>query len=413
MVEVVEPQRVYCAGPWMDGVEVDPVYVPNAGPVYLGSLGAGEGLHQMEYHVLPPGAQISAGEPVGLMPQSVHGHGELFQGSIVVERGAGHGVCVAEERPVSGKCHRKMQKRKPETPGSETSGSDVLAQAPRVDARCDVAHCHGLASDDTSQENEGVANEATLCMNLANCAQSASQRECVDFDFSALVEVARCEETCKHTGRKSGSSHFLGVSKHRKSGRFEAHVWMPEKSRQAYLGGFKCAMAAACAYDIVAIKVKGDSTTTNFRKKLYSPHSDWIQSTSLEEIIAHIRRHSGGFSRGHSKYRGVTQHPNGRWEARIGVGTKSHIYLGLYKCQQSAAKHYDEALVRLKGLSAATNFPLRGYSEQIAENRAMMSKSTSGELQYPLMNRKTAVEWIKHGNSQRVSQVKKCKIDKH
>lgn len=43
----------------------------------------------------------------------------------------------------------------------------------------------------------------------------------------------------------------------------------------------------------------------------YQPYRAWIKSISLAEIISHIRRQSRGFSRGHSKFRGVTQHPNG------------------------------------------------------------------------------------------------------
>ncbi len=42
------------------------------------------------------------------------------------------------------------------------------------------------------------------------------------------------------------------------------------------------------------------------------------------------RRQSQGFSRGTSTFRGVTHHPSGRWEARIGVPGSKHIYLGLF-----------------------------------------------------------------------------------
>ena len=39
---------------------------------------------------------------------------------------------------------------------------------------------------------------------------------------------------------------------------------------------------------------------------------------SKEEFIHILRRQSTGFSRGSSKYRGVTLHKCGRWEARMG-----------------------------------------------------------------------------------------------
>jgi AP2-like factor (euAP2 lineage) len=39
---------------------------------------------------------------------------------------------------------------------------------------------------------------------------------------------------------------------------------------------------------------------------------------STEELVLSLRRQSKGFQRGTSKFRGVTRHQKGRWEARIG-----------------------------------------------------------------------------------------------
>lgn len=50
--------------------------------------------------------------------------------------------------------------------------------------------------------------------------------------------------------------------------RYEAHLWIPKKGKQVYLGGFNTQRAAACAYDIGALKVKGENAKTNFRKEL-------------------------------------------------------------------------------------------------------------------------------------------------
>lgn len=50
---------------------------------------------------------------------------------------------------------------------------------------------------------------------------------------------------------------------------------------------------------------------------------------------------------------------------------KRHLYLGVYATEDLAALHYDRALVRLKGKSATTNFPIRNYAEEAEQNELM------------------------------------------
>jgi len=45
-----------------------------------------------------------------------------------------------------------------------------------------------------------------------------------------------------------------GVTRHRRSGRYEAHLWLKSHGRQAFLGGWSSAGAAAAAIDLVALK---------------------------------------------------------------------------------------------------------------------------------------------------------------
>ena len=80
-----------------------------------------------------------------------------------------------------------------------------------------------------------------------------------------------------------------------------------------------------------------------------------------------VRRQSQGFARGSSKFRGVTKHPNGRWEARIGTPGSKHVYLGLFHEESEAARAYDRALVKMRGPGSATNFSISTYKAELKE----------------------------------------------
>ncbi|RMZ55052.1 hypothetical protein APUTEX25_005678, partial [Auxenochlorella protothecoides] len=158
-------------------------------------------------------------------------------------------------------------------------------------------------------------------------------------------------------GLLSGHGGGLPVQHRPEHGRRRAHV---------YLGGYECEEHAAEAYDIAALKCKGRrGCKTNFDLTKYADLLGCINRMTMEELVMAVRRQSQGFSRGTSSFRGVTHHPSGRWEARIGVPGSKHIYLGLFIEEREAAKAYDRALVRLRGRGAATNFALGGSSENI------------------------------------------------
>ncbi|XP_051144157.1 AP2-like ethylene-responsive transcription factor At1g79700 [Andrographis paniculata] len=167
------------------------------------------------------------------------------------------------------------------------------------------------------------------------------------------------------------SSRFRGVSRHRWTGRFEAHLWdkgtwnptQKKKGKQVYLGAYDEEEAAARAYDLAAIKYWGTSTYSNFPISDYDKEIEIMQTVTKEEYLASLRRRSSGFARGVSKYRGVARHHhNGRWEARIGrVFGNKYLYLGTYGTQEEAAHAYDIAAIEYRGINAVTNFDLSTY----------------------------------------------------
>ncbi|GMJ05680.1 hypothetical protein HRI_004237200 [Hibiscus trionum] len=164
------------------------------------------------------------------------------------------------------------------------------------------------------------------------------------------------------------SSRFRGVSRHRWTGRFEAHLWdktswNPTQRKKGKQGAYKEEECAARAYDLAAIKYWGTSTFTNFPVTDYHQEIEMMRNMTKEEYLASLRRRSSGFSRGVSRYRGVARHHhNGRWEARIGrVFGNKYLYLGTYSTQEEAAHAYDIAAIEYRGINAVTNFDLSTY----------------------------------------------------
>ncbi|EPS69929.1 hypothetical protein M569_04834, partial [Genlisea aurea] len=182
------------------------------------------------------------------------------------------------------------------------------------------------------------------------------------------------EEVMELVSRKSldsfgqRSSQYRGVTRHRWTGRFEAHLWdnscvKPGQTRKGKQGGYDDEERAAKSYDLAALKYWGPTTHINFPLSTYEKELQEMKNMSRQEFVAHLRRKSSGFSRGASAYRGVTRHhQHGRWQARIGrVAGNKDLYLGTFSTQEEAAEAYDIAAIKFRGASAITNFDISRY----------------------------------------------------
>ncbi|KAL8162321.1 hypothetical protein V2J09_013810 [Rumex salicifolius] len=184
------------------------------------------------------------------------------------------------------------------------------------------------------------------------------------------------------------SSIYRGVTRHRWTGRYEAHLWdkstwNENQNKKGKQGAYDDEEAAARAYDLAALKYWGSGTLINFPVTDYSRDLEEMQNVSREEYLASLRRKSSGFSRGISKYRGL---PSSRWESSLGHSSGSEY---LNSIQYGVG---DDAAIEgqyVGGLCTERKIDLTGYIKWWSPN-----KTRNGD---PLSK---SLETTKHGSTE-------------
>ncbi|PWA83114.1 integrase-type DNA-binding superfamily protein [Artemisia annua] len=150
--------------------------------------------------------------------------------------------------------------------------------------------------------------------------------------YRGVIKKSRKERGCTAKERISKmppcaagkrSSIYRGVTRHRWTGRYEAHLWdkstwnqnQNKKGKQVYLGAYDDEEAAARAYDLAALKYWGPGTLINFPVTDYTRDLEEMQNLSREDYLASLRRKGSGFSRGASKCRGTS---SSKWDSPLG-----------------------------------------------------------------------------------------------
>ncbi|KAE8692543.1 AP2-like ethylene-responsive transcription factor [Hibiscus syriacus] len=117
----------------------------------------------------------------------------------------------------------------------------------------------------------------------------------------------------KRNAEEVWEKKFNGFSlRHRWTGRYEAHLWdkstwNQNQNKKGKQGTYDEEEAAARAYDLAALKYWGPGTLINFPVTDYTRDLEEMENVSREDYLASLRRKSSGFSRGISKYRGLSR----------------------------------------------------------------------------------------------------------
>ncbi|KAG7028439.1 AP2-like ethylene-responsive transcription factor, partial [Cucurbita argyrosperma subsp. argyrosperma] len=173
------------------------------------------------------------------------------------------------------------------------------------------ASCAAAAGGGTPESSEVVmANDQLLL--YRGFKKAKKERGCTAKErISKMPPCAAGKRSSIYRGVTSVYEWFDDI-RHRWTGRYEAHLWdkstwNQNQNKKGKQGAYDEEEAAARAYDLAALKYWGPGTLINFPVTDYTRDLEEMQTVSREEYLASLRRKSSGFSRGISKYRGLSR----------------------------------------------------------------------------------------------------------
>ncbi|KAK2076800.1 hypothetical protein QBZ16_005026 [Prototheca wickerhamii] len=202
----------------------------------------------------------------------------------------------------------------------------------------------------------------------------------------------RAAERRQVSGSRGGPSKYRGVVWHKSNCKWEARIY--EGGKQKFLGYYVSEDAAAHAYDEYAVRLHGNLSKLNF-PELYAggerpggdpsgcaPGAAPRAPSAARTASPRAPRQRVQPVKGTSRFRGVSWNSNcAKWRAQVWKASEVH-HLGYFEGEEDAARAYDEAVLRIRGPDAPTNFPrsdyLRGVTDSAPVSAAAHASSFRG-----------------------------------